>query len=271
MTVNEESTEQGFRTLPDPVVIGVGGLLTSGKDALAEALQRHHGDYRFVIIGMSNPLNAALSTLNPIIPGERWGVFGKKRYNMRYRDFVDLHGYVRAKKNPEVRRLLQVMGTEVGRQMIDENVWVDMADRRIQEYLDQGTSVIVTGIRFRNELDMIHRRARGISIWVDRPGVDSTGEHASENSVSAHDFALTVHNGGSLEDLNNAAEFITAGGVGNSGVLTVLAGGKHFNGDERRDLTSSFPVKNSVIFARTLSASWTDPNGQGIAFRNPAY
>lgn len=265
--INENLPKQGHKTNPDPVVIGVGGLLTSGKDAFAEALRSNghlaDSEYEFVVMGMSQPLNDVLMTLNPIVPGERWGVFGKKRFNMRYRDYVDLHGYTKAKEHPEVRRLLQVMGTEVGREMIHNDLWVKMADDRIQEHLDAGVSVVITGVRFRNELDMIHRRARGVSVWVTRPGVESTGQHASETSVSESDFMLTVRNNGSLTDLEWAAERLTRGEIGNNGILTLMCGGKHFNGDEQREVPEGFPRERSLIDARRHSSAWMSPTGEG--------
>lgn len=179
----------------NPRVIGVGGLLTSGKDVFADALVERLG---FVKMGMSDPLADALYALNPLI--------GEETYeSIRWRELIDEVGYTRAKEVPEVRRLLQVMGTEVGRQMIDSEVWVNIARRNIENYLATGNSVVITGIRFANELEMAHRFIGSTSVWIERPGVGSTGEHASENSVGPDDFDRQIMNSDTIESLGDKA------------------------------------------------------------------
>lgn len=188
-------------------LIGLGGKLRSGKDALAEYLRSEHD---FIVMGMSDALNEALLKLNPWIevPG------GRENFSalQRYQDLHDAVGYVEAKKNPEVRRLLQVLGTEVGREMINPDVWVSMAEKRILGYLSEGRSVVITAMRFPNELDMLERLG-GTSIWIDRPdearGVHTeVSAHASETSVQASQFEYILRNGGTLEDLYEKGEYV---------------------------------------------------------------
>jgi hypothetical protein len=203
------------------LVIGVGGRLTAGKDAFADHLVAEHG---FVKLGMSDTLAEALYRLNPWIPvvtvGKEeswvWALFRKLRrlrgdlgshsrtsvHWFRYQRLVDELGYVEVKKNPEVRRLLQVLGTEVGRELLGQNIWVDAAAKRISE---AGPRVVITGIRFPNELDMIEKlntndRA-ATSVWIERPGL-STGTHSSEGSLSSQEFEYVLDNAGTLEELH---------------------------------------------------------------------
>lgn len=175
-------------------LIGIGGALTAGKDTVADHLVDRHGWKKHF---MSEPLNEALMTLNPVIDR-----LGDGRL-IRYADLVNDVGYTSAKEHPEVRRLLQYMGTEVGRKMIDEDVWVKIAghsidDSRLLEHRD----VIITGVRFKNELKMIRSRG-GILLYVDRPGLPPapSSAHASENSLQPADFDVIVMNDGSLDDL----------------------------------------------------------------------
>ena len=95
-------------------LIGVGGYAGTGKDAVATILEDSHGFYGTF---MSQPLNAALCRLNPQVEVRRGEVF-------RYVDLINQLGYTKAKELPEVRRLLQAMGTEVGRDMFGQNVWI---------------------------------------------------------------------------------------------------------------------------------------------------
>lgn len=184
--------------LPD--LIGLGGLLRSGKDTFADYLVEKHG---YVKVQMSDPLHEAMMTLDPIVdvwPGEGEPVTD------HYQWLVGKVGYVEAKKYPEVRRLLQVLGTEIGRKMFGENVWVDLAGRKIDELRATGKPVVITGLRYPNEIEMIRSR-KGHTLWVDRGGRSST-DHASENSVTYHDFDQVVHNLGTLADLYEAADAI---------------------------------------------------------------
>lgn len=224
-----------------PPVIGMGGLLASGKDAFADRLVERHG---FTKIGMSDALHNAMLAENPLvgllITAEKiWPT------PVRYAELVEIVGYVEAKKSPEVRGLLQRLGTEVGRNMIGTNTWADITARNVEALRDAGKPVVVTGIRFPNELEMIdmvggtalwvHRPSaapaaaatapsplppgmvelrthRGESIWVITATLPSPVVHASENSVSATDFSGIIDNSGTLEDLYARADEYAARG-----------------------------------------------------------
>lgn len=184
-------------------LIGLGGLLRSGKDALADYLVEHHG---YVKMGMSDALNEALLALNPWIPSTEG-----PRVLWRYQDLHEAVGYVEAKKNPEVRRLLQVLGTEVGREMIHPDVWVNAAEKKIRAHWAAGRPVAITAMRFRNEIDMLDRLG-GLSVWVERDDAlrlagseDVPTAHASENSVNKDMFRFQIENNGTLEDLHAVA------------------------------------------------------------------
>lgn len=202
-------------------LIGLGGELRAGKDEAANRLVEKHG---YVKMGMSDVLNDALLLLNPFIPA-----VGFDHY-IRYSELHDAVGYVEAKKNPEVRRLLQVLGTEVGREMIDPDVWVRMAEARIRDHWAQGRDVVITAMRFPNELDML-KRLGGHSVWIARsaskrlessgevstPGKGITGAdggnagvtaHKSETSVSRDSFSYTIHNEGTLPELYRMVDHV---------------------------------------------------------------
>lgn len=177
-----------------PTLIGLGGHLRSGKDAVADHLVTEHG---FVKLGMSDVLHEAMLALDPVVRVWNDGTFE------RYSKVIAEHGYVEAKKRPEARRLLQKLGTEVGRDMIGENVWANIMARKIDDHRGAGHPVVVTGIRFPNEVRMI-RELGGRTVWVDRPNLATRGAiaaHASENSVGEQDFDGLIVNDGTLEDL----------------------------------------------------------------------
>lgn len=195
-------------------VIGIGGKLQHGKDVVADHLVNELGWQK---IGMSDALHEIMLVLNPFIPVQKIKItkrkflgikFGEKGESytgvIRYADLVEKVGYVEAKKDSEVRRLLQVMGTEVGRKMIDTNIWTKAMTKKVRQAKKEGaTGVIVTGIRFPNESKAI-KTLEGELWWIERPGhVTAAGAttHDSENSLSEDDFEVVIINDGTLNDL----------------------------------------------------------------------
>lgn len=176
------------------LVIGIGGLLRSGKDTVADYLVKEHD---FVKLGMSDALADALYVLNPVI----W----YRSDAVHYQWIVNKLGYVVAKTVPEVRRLLQVLGTEVGRNMISPTVWVDITQARINALTAAGKRVVITGIRYQNELDMIHALS-GVAWWVDRPEVNTGSTHSSETSVTGDDFDAVIENTCSISTVYKITE-----------------------------------------------------------------
>lgn len=186
-----------------PTLIGIGGRLRAGKDVVAEHLEREHG---FVRMGMSDVLHEALLAIDPLIVTSE-GVGGIYEW-CDYSQLVAEEGYVEAKKNPYVRAYLQRLGTEVGRNMIGEDTWVNIAGNRISDHMREGRSVVITGIRYPNELRMILSLG-GRSVWIERPGLDSdasASSHASENSVQADDFRTVLVNDGTIGDLRTRTD-----------------------------------------------------------------
>jgi hypothetical protein len=227
-----------------PRLIGLGGKKGAGKDAVAD----HLGfSYDFQKFGMSDALATALYTFNPWIcldfeGADEWALrsgFSRDLESRRrtpgapiferYQDIHDVVGYGMAKRIPEVRQALQTLGTEVGRDIIGENVWVDIMRRRISEVRESGVPVALTAIRFENERQMVLEEG-GVLVWVERPQLvahadlaDSTGEtvtvsrivtaidvaldtHASEVTLSAADFEHVIVNDGSIPDLWQKAD-----------------------------------------------------------------
>lgn len=166
-------------------LIGLSGLKGSGKDTVADVLVEEFG---WVKVGMSDALHEYLSVLNPRIDG-----------TFTYNDLVNEYGYVEAKTNPEVRRLLQVFGTDIFRDMVDENFWVNKTREKVQGFLDRGIDVVVTGIRFPNEADMI-KTLGGALVEVIRSS-DMKDTHPSENQMGDIPMNWYVLNTGSLEML----------------------------------------------------------------------
>jgi hypothetical protein len=111
---------------------------------------------------------------------------------IRYADVLEWYGYEDAKTMvPEVRRLLQELGTKV-RDIVSPDVWVNALYVDMVTMLSRGVNIVVSDVRFPNEAAAI--TAAGGEVWrVQRVDPDS-GEsfdnglgtdHPSESSVAS--------------------------------------------------------------------------------------
>jgi hypothetical protein len=190
------------------MIIGLGYRRRAGKDTVADILVKKYGFIKmsFTIDG---GLQDACVALNPIVDMEvvhsdEYGGYWKKT-PIRYADVYSELGYEGAKdKYPEVVRTLQRMGTEVGRNIIDPDVWVNIA---LSKCYEGGGHYVFTNCRFANEVAAI-RKAGGVPVHVDRPGLvlndpEDIAVHESELAVGI-EWDYTITNDGTLEDLERA-------------------------------------------------------------------
>lgn len=209
-------------TSSEPWLIGLGGYAKSGKDSTADWLVVHKA---WIKLFMAKPLDDGLQAIDPLIPlaSTAWeidtpdevmakaSVFLAGPFNLpavRYTTVRQVLSYDEAKYNREVRRLLQAFGTEFGRDMVGDDIWVDMVFTEADAAMELGYSVAITGIRYTNEATRIRGYERGRLIWIERPGVGPVNAHSSDNSLGPIDFDFAIDNEGSLDNLGWAIERI---------------------------------------------------------------
>ena len=175
------------------MIIGLSGYAQTGKDTIAEHLVEHYG---FTRIAFADPIRQALYALDPMIPD--YPALGGIRLSW----IVDKSGWENVKKeSPEVRRMLQRLGTEVARNQWGDDFWVDLAMAKANR-LD---NVVITDVRYPNEYDAIVKA--GGQVWrVEKPGVSAVNAHASETALDGHTFNNTIMNTGSKDDLYAAVD-----------------------------------------------------------------
>lgn len=170
-------------------LIGLVGYAGAGKDAAAEGLVQIGWER----VAFADPLRQMALAIDPYIPCHA-GVSG------RLSSYVEAMGWPKAKQHPEVRRLLQAIGTEAVREIIGPNTWVELARKKI---CDSTKSIVVTDVRFANEAAMI-RGLGGVLVRVVRPGIGPINNHVSDSAVADVIVDATVDNDGPLDDLHAA-------------------------------------------------------------------
>lgn len=178
------------------MIISLSGYATSGKDTVADILVEHRG---FVKYAWADTLRLAAAALDPIV----W--VGMDGEYLRYNQAIESLGYNEAKASyREVRQILQRIGTEVGRDLIDENVWVHATLRRIGREQPVGGNVVIADTRFPNEADAV--RSLGADnrvVRVARTHVGPQSDHPSEISLDDYDFDFEILNSSDIDDLTS--------------------------------------------------------------------
>ena len=169
-------------------VIGLSGLAGSGKTTLARLLSENYG---YQVISFAGPLKAMARAFG-LTPREMAG-------DLKESPCVALCG-----RTP--RQFMQWLGTEFGREMIGQNIWVEAWRRRVEEaHLDaiadqcDATAkalIVADDVRFPNEAEAI-RSMGGIVIRIERYGAGSSSGsgHASESMSIECDMIITNDGG----------------------------------------------------------------------------
>lgn len=181
-------------------IIGLGGYKEHGKDAFADGLAQN-----WKKIAMSDVLFQAALALDPMVNTQE----NPNQYLRMSELFEKLdYDYTKLKKvSPETRTILMRLGTDVGRDVLGENIWVDRVRKNVHQLWDQGFDVAVTGIRFKNELEFIASE-QGQLIWVKRPGMPPPANHPSEVTLNESMFHKTILNDSDLASLHSKARSI---------------------------------------------------------------
>lgn len=172
------------------MILGLSGVSRSGKDSAAKFLI----ELGWQRVAFADTLREAALAINPIVYS-RVSVGGDEAWSdhIRLAHIVSTHGWDKAKQNPEVRRLLQVIGTEAGRDIHGKDCWIMAADAKINS-----ENVVFTDVRFENECEYI-RHNGGKVYHIERPGVGPVNSHVSDKLEFEPDGVIL--NDGTLDDL----------------------------------------------------------------------
>jgi len=171
------------------MLIGLCGAAGAGKNSVANFLTDSDG-CRLYQLAFADPLYQCVSTIT-----------GLPVARLKDRDVKEA---VLPHLGKSPRQMLQSLGTEWGRGMVHDEIWIRITMERAGEHLTVGRGVVITDVRFDNEAQAIVDA--GGEVWrVIRNGWrcldDNTAAHQSEAGVSDHLIARIIDNSGSLDDL----------------------------------------------------------------------
>lgn len=171
--------------------IGLAGKRGSGKDTVAAYLVERYGYTR---VAFADRVRDAALALDPYVAVDTEG------QPVRLSHMVDVQGWNQAKQHEEVRRVLQRIGDEAGRQIHGPYTWINQALEKIK---DIDGPIVFSDVRYPNEIDEL-RKLGFVIVQIFRPAKhqrqDLVDLHPSETDLRARCDEV-IFNDGSIEDL----------------------------------------------------------------------
>lgn len=185
-------------------IIALSGYARSGKDEVSNILVKEFG---FKKVAFADKLREVLYALNPTLIGRFEISENAVIPQVTLQEVIDIYGWDGYKESMyglEIRRLLQRLGTEAGRETLWDSIWIDAA----LTGHDEDAKIVISDARFINEFEAII--SRGGYVWrVDRPGVGPANDHKSETEAVGYEkFSMQIYNDGDLEDLRKVVKYI---------------------------------------------------------------
>jgi len=166
-----------------PKLIGLHAKARAGKDTVAGMLQDAFSAKK---AAFADPIRDSLRAM--------LGLTDKHFFGSLKEVPIDWLG-----KSP--RQLMQTLGTEWGRGLINEDIWLLIAGQKIGKIHGEGHHAVITDVRFENEASYI--RAKGGAVWhILRDNAQPVAAHASEAGVLFHPGKdVFINNNGTLSEL----------------------------------------------------------------------
>jgi len=179
-----------------PKLIGIHGPLNGGKDTVANYISAMDktisGPPRWKRYAFANPVKRACQIM-----------FGFSDEQLEDRILKEAEDeFWGGGLTP--RRMFQLLGTEFGRQMVRDDIWIRRAELEVKKNAAEGFKTIITDVRFQNEADWVRSQPDSILIYIIVPNLvrDEKYQHASEAGITHEDSDFVILNDKTL-GINN--------------------------------------------------------------------
>ena len=177
------------------MIIGILGKKGSGKDTVADIIIELLSQYKKK--AFADNIKKICSIMTGI-PLENW-------YNQDLKEFV-LPNFWPNKKGHlyTYRTLMQTVGTEAIRDVVNDNVWIDgvLYDYGVKRNGKEEGNIVISDVRHKKEYERIQSLG-GVIIKVIRQSVVSNDTHSSETQIDTLGGDYIVYNHSTIESLRN--------------------------------------------------------------------
>jgi hypothetical protein len=199
------------------MIVGICGLIGSGKDTIADYLVNLH---QFRRESFARSLKDAVAA---VFGWDRDMLEGRTKQSREWREQVDFWWSNRLGMKITPRWVLQNWGTEVCRQGFHDDIWIASLENKLRHSED---NVVISDCRFPNEINAI-KNNNGIIMWVQRGSLpdwydialdankgnlkafkymEDIGIHPSEWKWIGTEFDIVIDNNSSLNSLYDQIE-----------------------------------------------------------------
>ena len=200
------------------MIIGICGLIGSGKGTVADILVEHHG---FQKLSFADKLKDGVAA---VYGWDRSMLEGDTDTSRVWREQVDTYWTKETGREITPRLVLQEFGTDCMRNGFDDSIWVSLVKKQMID--NPHLNYVIPDVRFPNEMNMIKELSEG-EVWQVRRGelpewwgnavldnntnsdlMKSYSVHASEwKWIDTNDkFEAIIYNDATLEELHSQVE-----------------------------------------------------------------
>ena len=165
------------------MLVGLLGFIGSGKGTAGDILK----DIGFTPVSFAKGVKDVASEM---FGWPRHLLEGDTEQSRQWREQPDKFWTTEFGRDFTPRLALQLMGTEVGRDVFHQDFWVIKLKNYMQKNPDQ--NYVITDVRFQNEIDFVHKQ-NGILIEIQRgvtPHWYEIASKANRGDWKAEDFML---------------------------------------------------------------------------------
>jgi hypothetical protein len=204
------------------MIVAFSGVKFSGKDTAAEGLIRTH---KFKRLGLADKLKdicsdvfniprehmddptlkeasfTAAISIGPVHIDSLLRTLSRDGYDFEFHSTYELlcKNFM-GKKLTTIREVLQVVGTDICRNYIKDDIWLQYCKTTITTH---DGDLVITDARFQNEREFLSELG-AVMILVVRPGFDNKSTHISENQLgTADDYDVVVTNESTITALQS--------------------------------------------------------------------
>jgi len=152
------------------MIIGLTGKKGCGKSSVARIIAE---EWNYGIKSFATPIKLMLSAM---------GLTDDELYNPEKKEEI----IPKFGKSP--RELMQLLGTEFGRTLVSQNIWVSSLEKNLDD-----NNYVIDDVRFANEAAMI-RAHGGVIVRVVRGLDDTPDEHVSEAGINSELINYEIQN-----------------------------------------------------------------------------